>query len=72
MFSLFPFKDEFKPDESSSETNNSEVLNFESLKNSISDNTHEVLSNNSCSPDKKIFGTDIQSIDTSYIYPAGF
>ena len=67
MFALFSFKDEFKADASSSEINNSEILNFESLKYSISDNTHEILLDNSCDPDKNFFDTDIQYIDTPYI-----
>ena len=72
MFTLFSFKDEFKADTSSSKTNNSEILNFESLKYSISDNTHEILLHNSCNPDKNFFDTDIQNIDTPYILPEEF
>ena len=49
------------------ETNDSEILNFESLKYSISDNTHEILLGNSCDPDKNFFDTGIQNIDTPYI-----
>ena len=67
MFKLFSFKDEFKVDAISSETNNSEILNFKSLKYSISDNTHQNLLDNSCDPDKNFFDTDIQYIDTPYI-----
>ena len=72
MVILFSFKYEFKSDAISSETNNSEILNFESLKYSISDYTHEILLDNSCDPDKKIFDTDIQNIDTTYILPEEF
>ena len=72
MLALFLFKDEFKAGASSSETNNSEILNFESLKYSISDYTHEILLDNSCNPDKKFFDTDIQNIDTTYILPEEF
>ena len=39
---LFSFKDEFKAGVSFSETNDSEISTFESLKYSISDNTHEI------------------------------
>ena len=66
MFTLFSFKDEFKADASSSETNNSEILNFESLKYSISGNTHEILLDNPCDPDKTFF--DIQNINSMYKY----
>ena len=72
MFTLFSFKDEFKADASSSETNNSEILNFESLKYSISHDTHEIFLDNSCDPDKSFFDTDIQNIDTPYILPEEF
>ena len=72
MFTLFSFKDEFKADASSSETNNSEILNFESLKYSISANTHEILLVNSGDPDKNFFDTDIQNIDTPYILSEQF
>ena len=63
---------EFKADASSSETNNSEILNFESLKYSISHDTHEIFLDNSCDPDKSFFDTDIQNIDTPYILPEEF
>ena len=72
MFTLFSFKDKFKADASSSETNNSEILNFESLKYSISANTHEILLVNSGDPDKNFFDTDIQNIDTPYILSEQF
>ena len=72
LFALFLFKDEFKAGASSSETNNSEILNFESLRYSISDNTHEILLDNSCDPHKNLFDTDIQNIDTPYILPEEF
>ena len=72
MFKLFSSKDEFKTDASSSEVNNSEILNLESLKYSISDNTHEILLDNSCDPDKNFFDTDIQNIDTPCILPEDF
>ena len=52
---------EFRADASSSETNNSEILNLESLKFSILDNTHEILLDNSCDRDKNFFDTDIQN-----------
>ena len=60
FFKLFSFNDEFKADASSKETNNSEILNIQSLKYSISDNTHEMLLDNFCDPDKNFFDTDIQ------------
>ena len=72
MFTLFSFKNEFKADASSSETNNSEILNFESLKYIIPDNTLEILLDNSCDPDKNFFGTDIENIDTPYFLPEEF
>ena len=72
MFTLFSFKNEFKADASSSETNNSEILNFESLKYIIPDNTLEILLDNSCDPDKNVFGTDIENIDTPYFLPEEF
>ena len=61
-----------KADLSLSETNDFEILNFKSSKYSISDNTHEMLLDNSCNPDIKIFDTDIQNIDTPYILPEEF
>ena len=67
MFKLFSFKEEFKADARSSEANNSEILNFKLLKHSISDNTHEILLDNSCDPDINLFDTDSQNIDTPYI-----
>ena len=67
MFKLFSFKEEFKADGSSSEANNSEILNFKLLKHSISGNTHEILLDNSCDPDINLFDTDSQNIDTPYI-----
>ena len=72
MYTLFSFKNEFKAGASSSETNNSEILNFESLKHSISGNTHEILLDHSCDPDKNFFDTNIQNIDTPYISPKEF
>ena len=72
MFTLFSFKYEFKSDAISSETNNCEILNFESLKYSISDNTHEILLDNSCNSDKNFFDTEIQNKDTPYILPEEF
>ena len=72
MFKLFLFKDKSKADASSSETTNSEVLNFVLLKYSISDNTLELLLDNSCDPDKNFFDTDIQNIDTPYILSEEF
>ena len=42
------------------------------LKYSISDNTHEILLDNSCDPDKNFFDTDIQNIDTPFILPEEF
>ena len=72
MFTLFSFKNEFKADASSSETNNSEILNFESLKYIIPDNTLEILLDNSCDPDKNVFGTGIENIDTPYFLPEEF
>ena len=68
LFKLFSFKDEFKADISCSETNNS----VESLKYSISDNTYDILLDNSCHADINIFDTDIQNIDTLYILPEEF
>ena len=53
-------------------TNNSEILNFESLKYSILDNTHEILLHNSCDPVINVFDTTIQNIDTPYILPEEF
>ena len=69
---LFSFKYEFKSGAISSETNNSEILNFESLKYSISGNTHEILLDNSCNSDKNFFDTEIQNKDTPYILPEEF
>ena len=63
---------EFKADASSNETNNSEILNFESLNYSISGNTHEILLDKSCDPDKNFLDTDIQNIDTPCILPEEF
>ena len=66
---LFSFKDEFKPDVSCSETNDAEILNFESFNCSISDNSHEILLHKSCDPDINFFDTDIQNTDDPYILP---
>ena len=43
-----------------------------SLEYSISDNTHEILLDNSCDPDINFFDTGIQNIDTPYIIPEKF
>ena len=72
MFTLFLFKDIFKADASSRETNNSGILTFKSLKYSISDNAHEILLDNSCDPDKNFFDTDMQNVDTPYLLPEIF
>ena len=72
LVSFIFFSLNIKADGSSSETNNSEILNFESLKYSTLYNPHEILLDNSCDPDKNFFDTDIQNIDTPCILPEDF
>ena len=68
----FYFKVLYKFYISSVEINDSEILNFESCKYSISANTHEILLDNYCDPDINFFDTNIQNIDIPYILPEEF
>ena len=63
---MFSFKNKFNAYVSSSEANDSKILNPKSFKHSFSDNTHEILLDNICKSDIKFFDTDIHNIDNSY------
>ena len=46
--------------------------NFENLKYNPSENTGDILTNDSCDPDSNFFQTNFQSLDTPYLLPEEF
>ena len=50
------------------ETNVRVALNFETLKYNPSESSGDILLDNSCYPDLHFFNTNIQNLDTPYIY----
>ena len=54
------------------ETNEHVAQNFETLKHDPSENSGEILLDNSCDPDLHSFNINIQSLNTPYILPEEF